>query len=422
MARNKKGIEVAEIIPDKCIACQICIGECPVGAIALGPDGVARIDPEVCIGCGKCFEICPVAAVKFEKKKRKGLSREKRGAPDAEGLEAYRDVGVFIETIGGEGAPVSWELAGKARDLARQLGVKVVGLLLGNNVESVADEAIAYGCDEVHVIDDPMLSQFISASYGKALFDLCNELRPQILLVGATPLGRDLAGIVATRLKTGLTADCTGLFIDRDTGLLLMTRPTFGGNIMATIFCQHHRPQMSSVRPRVFRMPDKDPGRKGLIVNHKYDAPALELPTIVKFIPATDLGSTDIAVYPALVVAGRGACDPSSMHMLEELASLVGGVVACSRPVVQSGLMPYERQVGQTGKTVAPRLYIGIGVSGAVQHLVAIQGAEKIVAINSDPNAPIFGVADVGIVGNYLEIVPELIAQLKEKITAHGKR
>ncbi len=422
MAKNKRGIEVAEIVPDKCIACQICIGECPTGAIELSADGVARVDPEVCVGCGKCFESCPVDAVRFEKKKRKGLSREQRGAPGAEGLKAYRDVGVFIETVGGEGAPVSWELAGKARELARQLDVKVIGLLLGKNVRSVAEEAIAYGCDEVHVTDDPLLSDYHSASYGKALADLCTELRPQILLVGATPLGRDLAGVVATRLKTGLTADCTGLYIEQETGLLLMTRPTFGGNIMATIFCQHHRPQMSSVRPRVFRMPDKDPGRKGLIVNHEFEAPAVELPVIVEFIPATDLGSTDIAVYPALVVAGRGACDPSSMPLLEELAKLVGGVVACSRPVVQSGLMPYERQVGQTGKTVAPRLYIGIGVSGAVQHLVAIQGAGKIVAINSDPNAPIFRVADVGIVGNYLDIVPELIVQLKEKIATHGNR
>jgi electron transfer flavoprotein alpha subunit len=422
MAKNKRGIEVAEIIPDKCIACQICIGECPVGAIELSRDGVARIDPEVCVGCGKCSESCPVAAVRFEKKKRRDLSREQRGAPADDGQKTYRDVAVFIETVDGEGAPVSWELAGKARELAQQLGVKVLGLLLGNNVESVAREAITYGCDEIHVADDPLLSRYRSASYGKALSDLCGELRPQILLVGATPLGRDLAGVVATRLNTGLTADCTGLYIEQETGLLLMTRPTFGGNIMATIFCRYHRPQMSSVRPRVFRMPEKDPGRTGLVVNHKFEAPAVELPDIVNFIPAGDLGSTDIAAHPALVVAGRGACDQSSMHLLEELAALVGGVVACSRPVVQSGLMPYERQVGQTGKTVAPRLYIGIGVSGAVQHLVAIQGAEKIVAINSDPNAPIFRVADVGIVGNYLEIVPELIVQLKDRIATQGKR
>ncbi|MGO9314335.1 MAG: FAD-binding protein [Syntrophobacteraceae bacterium] len=422
MAKNTRGIEVAEIIPDKCIACQICIGECPVGAIELSPDGVALVSPEVCVGCGKCFESCPVNAVKFEKKKRKKLPKEERGVP-VDALSDYQGVGVFIETVDGRGAPVSWELVGKARELAQQLDAKVLGLLLGKNVDPVADEAIAYGCDEVHVVDDPLLAHYLSVTYGKALSDLCDKIRPAIVLVGATALGRDLAGVVATRLKTGLTADCTGLFIEKETGLLLMTRPTFGGNIMATIFCQHHRPQMSSVRPKVFRIPEKDPGRKGVVQHHDMEAPAVELPSIIEFISTgSDLGSTDIVRYPALVVAGRGACAPSSIHLLEELAQLVGGVIACSRPVVESGLMPYERQVGQTGKTVAPRLYIGIGVSGAVQHLVAIQGAEKIVAINSDPNAPIFRVADVGIVGNYLQIVPELIAQLKNRTSSHSER
>ncbi|MGA2025722.1 MAG: electron transfer flavoprotein subunit alpha [Syntrophobacteraceae bacterium] len=414
MAKNTRGIEVAEVISNNCIACQICIGECPVGAIELSHDGVALIDPEVCVGCGKCFESCPVNAIKFEKKKRKKLPEEERVTPGA-GLPSYQGVGVYIETVDGRGAPVSWELAGKARELAGQLDTKVLGLLLGNNVGPAADEAIAYGCDEVHVIDDPLLSHYLPATYGKALSDLCGKLRPAILLVGATSLGRDLAGVVATRLQTGLTADCTGLFIEKETGLLLMTRPTFGGNIMATIFCQRHRPQMSSVRPRVFRMPEKDPGRKGVVSRHELEAPPVGLSTIVEFIPADETAGMDIVRYPALVVAGRGACDQSSFPLLEELAQVVGGVIACSRPVVQSGLMPYERQVGQTGKTVAPRLYIGVGVSGAVQHLVAIQGAEKIVAINSDPNAPIFRVADVGIVGNYQEIVPELIVQLKKK-------
>ncbi len=320
MAKNSLGIEVAEIIPDSCMACQICIGECPVGAIELNAEGIAHINPEVCVGCGKCSESCPVNAVRFEKKKRRALSAKQRGAP-GDGLEDHQHVGVFIETVNGEGAPVSWELVGKAGELARELGVKVLGLLLGHNVDGVAREALAYGCDEVHVVDDPKLSGYLSASYGKALADLCSELHPQILLIGATSLGRDLAGVVATRLKTGLTADCTGLYIDKETRLLLMTRPTFGGNIMATIFCQHHRPQMSSVRPRVFRMLDKDPGRKGFVSGHKFEPPAVELPSIVKFIPVSDTGSPDIAGYPALVVAGRGACDPSSMQYARGIGS-----------------------------------------------------------------------------------------------------
>ncbi len=414
MAKNTRGIEVAEIIADKCIACQICIGECPVGAIELNSAGVAEVDPEVCIGCGKCFDSCPVNAVKFEKKKRGKVSREKPVESGA-GAPEHRGVAVFVETIDGRGAPVSWELIGKARELATRLNTKVLGFVPGSNVGEVAREAISYGCDEVHVVDDPRLARYLSATFGKALSDLCARIRPEILLIGATSLGRDLAGVVATRLETGLTADCTGLYIEQETGLLLMTRPTFGGNIMATIFCQHMRPQMSSVRPRVFAMPARDATRKGLITGHGFEPPAVELPEIVKFIPSGTEGAADIVEYPALVVAGRGACDQGSLELLEELAQLVGGVVACSRPVVQAGLLPYERQVGQTGRTVAPRLYIGVGVSGAVQHLVAIQGAGKIVAINSDPGAPIFRVADAGIVGEYRQVVPELIAQLKKR-------
>ena len=416
MARNTKGIEVAEIIEDRCIACQICIGECPVAAIQLSPEGVAHIDPELCVGCGKCSDSCPVDAVRFEKKKKRKLRKEERGAP-SEGGPGHAGVAVFIEMIDGNGAQVSWELAGKARELAGPFNSKVMGFLLGSGVDAIAREAVAFGCDEVHVIDDPGLAHYLPATYGKALVDLCESIRPEILLMGATHLGRDLAGVVATRLKTGLTADCTGLSIEEGTGLLLMTRPTFGGNIMATIFCEHRRPQMSTVRPRVMRPPERDPGREGAILHHPWRPPAVEFPVLVEFIrESAAAGEVDIARSPALVVAGRGACDPSSFHLLEELAQVVGGTVACSRPVVESGLMPYERQVGQTGKTVAPRLYIGVGVSGAIQHLVAIQGAEKIVAINSDPKAPIFKVADVGIVGNYLRVVPELIAQLKERM------
>jgi electron transfer flavoprotein alpha subunit len=416
MAKNTKGIEAAEILPDKCIACQICIGECPVAAIQLASEGVARIDPEVCIGCGKCSESCPVDAVLFEKKKKRHLRKEERGTPP-EAIPGYEGVAVFIEVFENAGAQVSWELAGKARELAESLHSKVMGFLLGSGVETIAKDALAYGCDEVHIIDNPRLKHYLPALYGEALAGLCEALRPEVLLIGATHLGRDLAGVVATHLKTGLTADCTGLVIEPESRLLLMTRPTFGGNIMATIFCEHKRPQMSTVRPRVMRPPERDEERRGLIRRHEWTPPTIELAVLVNFIrESSEAEGMDIARSPALVVAGRGACDPSSFHLLEELAHLVGGVIACSRPVVESGLMPYERQVGQTGKTVAPKLYIGVGVSGAIQHLVAIQGAEKIVAINSDPKAPIFKIADVGIVGNYLQVVPELVAQLKRRV------
>ncbi|GKT09847.1 electron transfer flavoprotein subunit alpha [Desulforhabdus sp. TSK] len=423
MARNSKGIEVAEIISDKCIACQICIGECPVGAIELNAEGVAEVDPEACIGCGKCFESCPVDAVRFEKKKKKRLTEEERGLSGEEvpGPAGFEGVAVFIEVADGAGAQVSWELVGKGCELAGALKTRVMGFLMGHGVESVAKDALAYGCDEVHVIDAPIFEHYLSGVYGKALSDLCQSLRPEILLIGATHLGRDLAGIVATRLQTGLTADCTGLAVEEKTRLLLMTRPTFGGNIMATIFCEKRRPQMSTVRPMVMKIPERDPGRTGEIRHHPWTPPEGELPVVVEFIrDAAVAGAVDIVRSSALVVAGRGACDPAAFQLMEELAQLVGGTLACSRPVVEAGLMPYERQVGQTGKTVAPKLYIAIGVSGAIQHLVAIQGAEKIVAINADPKAPIFRVADVGIVGNYAEVVPELIRQLKVRMGRAG--
>ena len=414
MPKNLKGIEVAEILPDKCIGCQICVAECPVGAIEM-LGGVALIDPEVCIGCGKCRDVCPVEAVKFERKRRKPVERKPGEKPEAV-LPDYQGVAVFIEVIGGHGATVSWELAGKARELAEKLKSRVIGLLLGHGVEDIAQEAIAHGCDEVHVIDDPLLQAYLSSPYGSALSALCRKVKPEILLIGATSVGRDLAGIVATNIETGLTADCTMLDIDEEKNMLLMTRPTFGGNIMATIFCERHRPQMSTVRPKVFKMYEKDTGRQGAIHRYPFEPPAGEVPRIIDFIrDAADKGAVDIARFPALVVAGKGACDAESIAMLQELADVVGGVVACSRPVVEAGLMPYERQVGQTGKTVAPKLYFAIGVSGAVQHMVGMQGSEKIVAINSDPQAPIFTVADVGIVGDHKKVVPLLIKHLQER-------
>jgi len=411
MPRNKKGIEIAEVIPDRCIGCQICVGECPDGAIQMSAEGVAVIDPEICTGCGQCPQVCPEDAVRFERKRRQKIAPEIAAGP----LD-YKGVAIFIEVTDGIAAQVSWELVEKGRELAEKRKKRVVGFILGDREGEIAKEAIAYGCDEVHVIDHPLLKTYLSKPYGEALTHLCAKVRPEILLIGATALGRDLSGIVATNLKTGLTADCTALNIDEEKGFLLMTRPTFGGSIMATIYCQSHRPQMSTVRPRVMKLGKKDPARTGEIHSHPWIPPAGPLSEIIEFIrEIPHVGSVDITRVPALVVAGKGACDATSFPMLQELADLVGGVVACSRPVVESGLMPYERQVGQTGKTVAPKLYIGVGVSGAVQHLVGMQGSEKIVAINSDPQAPIFRVADVGLVGNYLEVVPALIASLRKR-------
>jgi len=292
----------------------------------------------------------------------------------------------------------------------------VHGFVVGAGVQPLAQEAVAYGCDTVHVIDSPLLKHYSSRAYGKALVQLCEQVKPEIFLLGATPLGRDVSPVVSTQLETGLTADCTGLDIDPQERLLLMTRPTFGGNIMATIVCRNHRPQMSTVRPGIMKMPQKDRNRQGDISISDFSVSETELPVVVDFIPIPeDLSGVDITKVPVLVVVGKGACDSRYLPMLEELAQILGGTIACSRPVVQLGLLPYLRQVGQTGRTVAPKLYIGVGVSGAVQHLVGMQAAEKIVAINIDRHAPLMQMADYAIVGDYQKVVPKLIKGLRDR-------
>jgi electron transfer flavoprotein alpha subunit len=266
-------------------------------------------------------------------------------------------------------------------------------------------------------MDNPFLQTYLSKVYGKALVQLCKQVKPEILLLGATPLGRDLASVVATQLETGLTADCTGLDVDLRERLLLMTRPTFGGNIMATILCRNRRPQMSTVRPKVMKLPKKDLDRKGEIYNLTFATPDGELPKVIDFIPkAAEVDGVDITKAPVLIVVGKGACDARHLPMLEEFARLLGGAIGCSRPVVESGLLPYVRQVGQTGKTVAPKLYIGVAVSGSVQHLAGMQGADKIIAINIDRHAPMVQIADYAIIGDYTKVTPKLIEGIEARI------
>ena len=411
MPKNSKGKDIAEIIPDKCIGCQLCIAECPVDGAIYMESGVAIIVPEKCIGCGFCFDVCPTAAVLFEKPRKKRVTRIKPRP-----LEDYKGVAVFIEARDGSGTEVSWELIGKARELAEKLETQVFGFLLGIGVEPIAKEAIAYGCDIVYMIDNPLLKRYLSKVFGKALVHLCDQVKPEILLLGATPLGRDLSSVVATQLETGLTADCTGLDVASPERLLLMTRPAFGGNIMATILCQNHRPQMSTVRPRVMKLPKKDTDHSGEIRTLDFKPTETVLPQVIDFVPkAAEVGGVDITKAPVLVVVGKGACNAKHLPMLEELARLMGGTIACSRAVVETGLLPYIRQVGQTGKTVAPKIYIGVGVSGAVQHLVGIQGSERIIAINTDRHAPLAQIADYALIGDYLEIVPKLIKGIKAR-------
>jgi electron transfer flavoprotein alpha subunit len=365
---------------------------------------VLTIDREKCTGCARCVNVCPAGAVLYEKPEKKAPAETGLKVP---AIEDYKGVAVFVEVQEEKGADVSWELVGKARELAEKLNTSVLGFLLGDNVERVAKEAVAYGCDTVYMIDNPVLKNYLSRVYGRTLVYMCEQVNPEILLIGGTPLGRDMSSVVATQLSTGLTADCTGLDIDVSQRLLMMTRPTFGGNIMATILCRSRRPQMSTVRPRVMKLPQKNSARTGEIINLDFNLSWNNLPRIIDFTPrAAEVGGVDITKAEILVVIGKGACNADSLPMLEEFARLIGGTIGCSRAVIQAGLLPYVRQVGQTGKTVAPKIYIGIGVSGAIQHLVGMQGSEKIIAINTDPHAPLVQIADYAFIGDYLKVVP----------------
>ena len=323
-------------------------------------------------------------------------------------------VWVFVEQEEGKAHPVSWELLGKARELAEALSGEVEALVLGQGVELIAKEAITYGAERVYMIDDPVLEYYRNETYAHGVIKLCEKYRPEILLLGATTMGRDLAGSIATALETGLTADVTGLEIDPETKNLIMTRPAFGGNIMASILCPDHRPQMSTVRPRTFPLPEKDESRQGEIVRE--DLGLSENEVKVKRVGFIPKGKTVNLEYADVVVSGgRGLGGPEGFKLLRELAELLDGEVGASRAVVDAGWIEYEHQVGQTGKTVRPRVYIACGISGAIQHRVGMQNSDLIIAVNTDPEAPIFRIADLGIVGDLYEVLPELIEAIKKE-------
>ncbi|ABB14632.1 electron transfer flavoprotein subunit alpha/FixB family protein [Carboxydothermus hydrogenoformans] len=321
-------------------------------------------------------------------------------------------VWVFVEHLGGEIAPVTFELLGKGRELADDLETELAAVLLGDGVRDFAEQLFRYGADKVYLIDDPVLKDYRTYPYAKGIVKLAQKYTPEIILIGATTLGRDLAGVVATWLNTGLTADCTELSIDKTTRLLHQTRPAFGGNIMATILCKTARPQMATVRPRVFPLPEPKP-RIGVVVEEELGILEEEVPTrIIKYEeekgPGVYLDKAEI-----IVAGGRGLGSKKNFRLVEELAEVLGGVVGASRPAVEAGWVPYAHQIGQTGQTVRPKLYIACGISGAVQHLVGMQMSEVIVAINNDPNAPIFNIATYGIVGDILEVLPAITEEAR---------
>ena len=403
----------------KCVGCGKCVKGCGFGALKLveAPGAnklgkLAEVDAAACKACFACIKACPFKAIAEVKQQIYGT----------DGIETFKDIWVFAEQSGGKIAEVAFELLAKGLELKAQRGdgAKLCAVLLGSALAPELEQSlIAAGADVVYKVDDPALANYEANVYVDAVAQLVAKHKPEVILAGATAVGRAFFARVAVKVRPGLTADCTMLKIEntknKDTGamqmLLHQTRPAFGGNIMATIMTPNHRPQMATVRPKVFKKAPPDPARKGQVLLEalKLITPQTKLVETIR-----DPNAIDIAAHDILISGGRGLKKEENFKLLFRLAELLGGEVSCSRAVVDAGWAPVARQVGQTGKTVAPKLYLCFGISGAIQHLEGIRGADTIIAVNSDPNAPIFGVADLGIVGDLFEILPALIAQLEK--------
>lgn len=342
-----------------------------------------------------------------------------------ERLKAYKGVWVFIEHERGAIHTVSLELLGEGRKLADMLGVELAGVVMGppgETTRSFCQEAFYHGADLCYLIEDPLLQDYRNEPYTKGLTDLVNKYQPEILFLGATTLGRDLAGSVATTLKTGLTADCTELNIDLDVRSLLASRPTFGGSLLCTIQTLNYRPQMATVRPRVMAMPERDATRNGRIIEDTLGMIESSIITkVLEFIPDEMQDKPQLPFADIIVAGGRGMKKPENFKLIWELAQVLGAEVGATRPVVQAGWVELDRQVGQSGKTVRPKLYIAVGISGAIQHRVGMDASDVIIAINNDPNAPIFDFAHYGIVGNAMTILPALTEAFKAHLATARK-
>jgi electron transfer flavoprotein alpha subunit/NAD-dependent dihydropyrimidine dehydrogenase PreA subunit len=391
-----------EVISDKCVGCSLCIKACAYDAITVA-DQLAGIDIDKCVLCGACVQACPFDAIII-----------RRQAVEQIDKTAYQGVWVFAEQRDGVLAPVVFELLGKARELAEDQQAELSAVLLGHEVSHLPAELIAFGADKVILVDDPALQHFQDELYAHAVGILIAKYKPAIVLAGATVLGRSFIPRVAVDVHTGLTADCTGLGIDAETGNLQQTRPAFGGNIMATILTPNHRPQMATVRHRVFDPLPRDDARSGIVLAESMDLDLVE--TAAHWLAFEKEKTTLVNLTEAniIVSGGRGLKDAKNFSLLEELAAAVDGAVGASRAAVDAEWIPYAHQVGQTGKTVKPNIYIACGISGAIQHLAGMSSSDYIIAINKDTDAPIFKAADLGIVGDLFEIVPKLTKRIRE--------
>lgn len=410
---------------DKCIGCGLCVKACPFEAIDI-KDKKAYVNAK-CTICKKCIDACPkkVGAITLE-----GADKE---LPKAD-LSAYKNIWVFAEQRKGKLMGVALELIGEAKRLATEMGndTKVVSLLMGNKIEKLSSECFEAGSDEVLLIEDPLLENFTTDGYTKAVVEAVLEIKPEIVLFGATHIGRDVAPRIAARLNTGLTADCTRLDVTVPTYIeyakanttldtsdldpnekvgLLQTRPAFGGNLMATIVCPRTRPQMATVRPGVMKRREKVKGAKGEVKTFKANLNKDDIRTIIKDIVKSTKEIVSLTDAEIICSGGRGLKEAKGFTLIEEFAKKVGGVVGASRAAVDSGWIDHSHQVGQTGTTVRPKIYFACGISGAIQHQAGMSGSEIIVAINTDPDAPIFEIADFGVVGDLYKVVPQIIAE-----------
>jgi len=390
------------VLSDKCTGCTLCVKSCPNMAISM--DGkLATIALESCNYCGSCVSTCKFQAITID------IEKQAR-----ENLDQYHGVWVFGEQHDGRLAGVVPELIGAGRKLADKRGCELAVVTLGHNLDALADEIARYPVDKVYVYDHEKLARYRPEPYTRVLSSLVRQYKPEVVLAGATTVGRGFLSRVAVDLYTGLTADCTGLEIGDD-GLLYQTRPAFGGNIMATILCPYTRPQMSTVRHKVMPPAAQGPEARAEIVKAPVEEKLLHSKVnILDFIEDVTQ-KVNIVDADIIVSGGRGMGKPENFACLRELANLLGGAVGSSRAAVDAGWMPYPHQVGQTGKTVCPKVYIACGISGAVQHLAGMSSSDCIIAINNDKDAPIFQVADFGFVGDAVEVVKAMIAQIKEK-------
>jgi electron transfer flavoprotein alpha subunit len=389
------------VMKEKCKGCTKCVKSCPFTAITM--EEKKAVIGSGCTGCGQCVEACPFGAI------------EKSGdGKEAADLSAYRGVWVFAEQREGKLMQVAVELLGEGRKLAEEVGCELCAVLCGSGVEDLSRELFEYGADKVYYADAPELAQYTTDAYTKAIYEAITTYKPEIVLLGATHIGRDLGPCLAVRCNTGLTADCTRLEINRETKGIMQTRPAFGGNLMATIVCPNHRPQMSTVRPGVMEKAKRQEGRSGELVKLSVSFGENDIRTKVVEVVKSVKEMVSLTDADIIVSGGMGLGKPEGFELLKKLADRLGGTIAASRAAVDEGWIDHAYQVGQTGTTVKPKIYFACGISGAIQHAAGMQNSGLIVAVNTNENAPIFDIADIGIVGDLYKVIPAVLEELEK--------